>query len=381
MAVQQEAKQARIRAGLEPPPSSAQRHRSRSITLVKAEYIAWGEAQGGRNGRPWSVIHARNRRTQLEWWKKQLGLDVLADFDNVLPHVEHALRRLQDAGKVGKTLQNVAETLRAFCAWCVQRGYLANDPLKNLAPFDTTPRLLRRALTPDEVRKLLAVLPEHRLLLYATAVCTGLRLNELRSLRIGHFDRENCGLRLEASWTKNRKPGFQPLPAWLAEQLFAFIQSGEAYQLYRTGYRNARRGEPPEALKSALLYVPRHPERLIIEDLKIAGIERDGPAGRIDFHSLRCTYISQVVGVGASIKEVQALARHSTAALTLGVYAKTREERLARIADAVGNAFIPKNESGNTTEAERKAAGAESYCPASAYDQPVVGSNPTPATT
>ena len=138
MAVQREAKQARIRAGLEPAPTSAQRHRNRAVAQVKDEYIAWGEAQGGRNGRPWSAVHARNRRAQLEWWKKQLGLDVLADLDNVLPHVEHALRRLQDAGKVGKTLQNVAETLKAFCAWCVQRGYLANDPLKSLAPFDTT---------------------------------------------------------------------------------------------------------------------------------------------------------------------------------------------------------------------------------------------------
>jgi len=44
-------------------------------------------------------------------------------------------------------------------------------------------------------------------------------------------------------------------------------------------------------------------------------------AGRVvDFHSLRHTYVTRVVRGGASAKVAQDLARHSTPALTLGVY-------------------------------------------------------------
>jgi len=44
-------------------------------------------------------------------------------------------------------------------------------------------------------------------------------------------------------------------------------------------------------------------------------------AGRVvDFHNLRHTYVTRVVRSGASAKVAQDLARHSTPALTLGVY-------------------------------------------------------------
>ena len=68
-------------------------------------------------------------------------------------------------------------------------------------PFDTTPEVRRRAMTPDEVTRLLTVCPPERRLLYETALFSGLRSNELRHLTLEHLDR-----------TKNREEGFQPLP-------------------------------------------------------------------------------------------------------------------------------------------------------------------------
>ncbi len=43
-----------------------------------------------------------------------------------------------------------------------------------------------------------------------------------------------------------------------------------------------------------------------------------------DFHALRHTYITRIVGSGASVKVAQELARHSTPTLTIGRYAHTR---------------------------------------------------------
>ena len=217
-----------IRLGYREAPTSAQKNRTRAFDEVVTEYLEWGAARGGWRGGPWSPVHTENRRVTLRWWIDRLGLETLADLENVLPRVEKALRGLGSEGRTGKTQSNYAEALRAFCNYCVDRGYLANDPLKALAPFDTTPQSQRRAMTPDDIRKLLAVSPPHRRLLYETALFSGLRANELRNLTVDHLDEDRGGVHLDAAWTKNRKPGFQPLPRSLVEQLQAFAGTGEA---------------------------------------------------------------------------------------------------------------------------------------------------------
>ena len=137
-----------IRLGYRPVPQSAAKHRNRAFGKVRKEYLSWGEAQGGRGGKPWGATHARNRRKHLGWWQDRLGLDTLVDLHGILPRVEGELRELQAQGRAGKTIANYAEALGAFCDWCVQRGYLSEDPLKALVPFDTTPRTHRRAYGP-----------------------------------------------------------------------------------------------------------------------------------------------------------------------------------------------------------------------------------------
>ena len=57
-------------------------------------------------------------------------------------------------------------------------------------------------------------------------------------------------------------------------------------------------------------------------DLEAAGVAyRDAAGGVLDFHALRHTFITNVVASGANVKDAQALARHSSAALTLDRYA------------------------------------------------------------
>jgi site-specific recombinase XerC len=125
-----------------------------------------GRISGGRGGRPWGPTHARNRRSHLKRWQEDLGLATLRDLEGILARVEKALRDLQKLGKAGKTISNYVESLGAFCDWCVQRGYLKEDPLKGLAPFDTTPQSTRRAMTQEEIQRVLQAAPLYRRLLY-----------------------------------------------------------------------------------------------------------------------------------------------------------------------------------------------------------------------
>ena len=129
----------------------------------------------GQNPRP-------NRCANLGWWQTRLGLETLADLEGVLPREEEALQELQALGRTGKTLANYAEALAACCDWCVQHSYLAQDPLKSLKTFDTTPRTQRRAMTMVEISQLLQACASHRRLLPETAFLSGLRDYELRNL-------------------------------------------------------------------------------------------------------------------------------------------------------------------------------------------------------
>ena len=109
MAERLEDEHRQVRLGYRPAPTSADKHRGASFSEIADQYLAWGESQGGRGGRAWSAIHARNRRTQLRWWREQLGLNSLADLDGILPRVEKELRALQTQGRSGKTVSNYVE--------------------------------------------------------------------------------------------------------------------------------------------------------------------------------------------------------------------------------------------------------------------------------
>ena len=70
--------------------------------------------------------------------------------------------------------------------------------------------------------------------------------------------------------------------------------------------------------------LPLHHEtaKAIRADLTAAGIPYETDDGVADFHSLRVHYVSALVRAGASIKEVQTLARHAKPQTTLNHYAK-----------------------------------------------------------
>jgi integrase len=272
MAERLEDEHHQVRLGYRPARSSAAKHQSHLYRQVMDEYLDWGEAQGGRRGKPWGTTHARMRRSHLKWWGEFLGVETLKDIEGILPRVEEALRTLQQQGRAGKTVANYAEAIGAFCDWCVQRGYLAEDPLKAMAPFDTTPLTTRRAMTAEEIDRLLQACAPHRRMLMETAFLSGLRKNELRNLSVDHLDLEPSGLHLDAAWTKNRKSGFQPIPADLAKRLHQWVTSGEPARLYAKFY--GREGTTLQAPTHPLLYVPSHTARDLDLDLKAAGIPK-----------------------------------------------------------------------------------------------------------
>ena len=90
---------------------------------------------------------------------------------------------------------------------------------------------------------------------------------------------------------------------------------------------------------SASAWSKTHPAREFDEDLRLAGIPKHTDQGKLDFHACRVAYVSWVVEAGATVKEAQSLARHATPELTVNGYARARSERLAEVAERVGQNF------------------------------------------
>jgi integrase len=188
-----------------------------SFEEISNEWLEWGRIQGGKRGHPWNWMHYRKCKLYMSYWRETLKLTRMTDLANCLARVERALRALHSAKKSGKTINSYASALSAFCNWAARRKYLAANPIKDLQRFEQNPTFKRRALTSEEVQRLLAAAETHhygrmRRLGYEIALSSGLRKNEIRSLRVKHLDLKRGGLVLENRWTKNRSDGFQPLP-------------------------------------------------------------------------------------------------------------------------------------------------------------------------
>ena len=227
-----------------------------------------------------------------------------------------------------------------FANFLVAKGKLAANPLGRVTRPAGDEERRRRALTLEELRRLLEVAPGRPLadatlirwgpragardrkisdaergrclalgrnnaLLYRSAFYTGLRADELRSLIAADLVDEGGGshLALPRERTKNKKDAICPVPPALARDLRAWV---------------ADRGLAPG---DALFRVPHRSADLIRADLAAAGIaDRDARGRVVDFHSLRKSLSTHLNTTGAKATVVKELMRHSTIKLSLDTY-------------------------------------------------------------
>jgi integrase len=231
-------------------------------------------------------------------------------------------------------------SVKGFSRWLWRQRLTPEDALLDLGLFNaaTDRRHIRREMAAEEVQWLLDVtehrtLPEHgapgptRAMCYRVAAATGFRASELRSLSIDSFDLDadppTCTV--EAGYSKRRKRDVQPLPPALVEPLRAWLAGFAPGELVFSGiaHDTARmlRSDLAAARQAwlATAATAADRERMQATDFLLYS-DRLGHVA--DFHSLRVLFISRVVAGGASVKEAQTLARHSTPLLTMNVYSR-----------------------------------------------------------
>jgi len=208
---------------------------------------------------------------------------------------------------------------KTFFNWMVDDKRIGENPLAHLKGQNAQKdiRRERRALTPDEITTLLTATlksPKHhnltgkqRYMLYTLALSTGFRASELYSLtwRSLNLNESEPSVTVQAGYAKNGQEATLPLRkdiAGLFKQWFednGFSPDDKVFPKF-----NKSKGAA-----------------MLREDLEAVGIPYRDESGRYaDFHAQRHTFISNVGRSGATVKETQTLARHSTSALTLDVY-------------------------------------------------------------
>jgi len=240
-----------------------------------------------------SPVHRANVKRNLERIEADCRFTRLSDLAR--EPLERWLVLQRKAGMGARTRNTYRAAAVAFCNWCVETGRLLSNPFGKVAKADEDidPRRQRRALTEDELRRLLDVarrrpiidatmihrgkhkgeavaklrdetrerletLGWERALIYKTLVLTGLRKGELASITIGQLildDSLPC-LLLDAADEKNRDGSTIPLRADLADDLRQWVAD-------RTRVAQAAaHGAPTVAFdqKNALLAKRRHGE-------------------------------------------------------------------------------------------------------------------------
>jgi len=259
---------------------------------------------------------------------------------NAVDRLQAALGRLHSE-RSPRTANHARNCIIAFVRWLEDSSRIIELPrgIKKLAHYNQKVgrRLIRSPLTVAELKRLLEVTAsgpdvatkrarvgrggdilesmsgKDRSVLYLTACSTGFRFSELASLTPESFklDGDSPTITCAAAYTKNGALAIQPISIHVAKTIAEWIKGKVA-------------GKP-------VFLLPRHGVYMIQADLRRCGISPLRPNGeRVDFHSLRHTYVTNLIDAGATMKEAQKLARHSSIVLTGDIYAHASEDNLRR---------------------------------------------------
>jgi integrase len=218
-------------------------------------------------------------------------------------------------------------------------SYACANELLDKNPVDSVRQSRRRLkipdiLTPEEVRLILAQLPEPVRTLAATVACLGLRVSEALGLQWIDINWELLTVTIRRSWSEGEANGTKttgssatlPLSPGLAELLlrhrrWVTLSKDEDYIFAGS------RGTPP------------WPDSLLVHHLRPA-VNRAGIHKHVGWHTFRRTFATLLHGLGEPIRVQMELLRHADSRTTLNVYAQAISDDKRAAADKMASLFL-----------------------------------------
>ncbi len=367
---------------------------STPITELVKQYLASSEGKGN------SVRYTEDQLRLLECLFTETDMKILMDID--ANRIVEWMNKASKKNLTAKTVNSYLKQAKQFTKFCLKSGYLTRDPLQYLeyrkSPNDQQEK--RRAFTNAEFQKLIDItsrrpIAEHgretlskcvetksrrrntwtkapltqqnfeecfergkqrlasnpkllselqregleRKLSYTIFTYTGMRLNELRSIRLSDIVEKGQQLLivLRSQNAKNRKPFTFTLPSFICDEIREWIEN----RRLETTPSNGKTQE------SDLLTVPKQLVRILDRDLIAAGIAKKDERGRsVNVHAFRHTYCTWLQATGISQRIVQELMRHSSPELTANTYTHSDQLDLGGSVEKLPNPGEPnRNES------------------------------------
>lgn len=257
------------------------------------------------------------------------------------------LKFVSDEMKIGRELNGVTKrisqgtfnhylrAIKGFLRWLYIENRLHTDLSKNLKLITVTDiKKRRRPLTLDEIAYLLNWLETkgkkakgltgwERGLLYRFAMSTGLRADEIRTLKISNIDVDNSTVHLQSAYTKNRKEAALPIRPDVLEDLKTLAKGKlPGVPLFRriTDKTAAMLRKDMKDARADYLIEKK------IDGKNDVFLVPDTDEGEIDFHSLRHTFGTLLAASGINPKTAQTLMRHSSITLTMDKYSHSYRE-------------------------------------------------------
>ena len=214
------------------------------------------------------------------------------------------------------TVRLAVAPVRALLATALEDGLIRTNPAAGLriatAHHTDTDHEKPKALTEDELRRLLTHVPERWRLFVELVAHTGLRIGEAVALRWADIDLTTRRLRVERRWYRN---AYAPPKSRYGRRTIP-LTPGMAHRL------SQHRGPdtpPPDALVfPSRAQTPPDPANLSERILKPAAAKAGVPW--IGWHTLRHTCGTLLFRHGANAKQVQHWLGHHSPAFTLATY-------------------------------------------------------------
>jgi site-specific recombinase XerD len=209
----------------------------------------------------------------------------------------HVERFLAAHPAARSTMRQRFSTIRVFCRWLVQNGYLASDPTHGMPPY-RQPRPVPRAYSTAVVGELLEVCPDRRArLICLLEVQEGLRACEVARLELGDIDFVDREVRVSGKGARER---ILPLSDETWEALEAYLRQWPAH----AGPLIRSYNDPAAGICAAYVV------HMMGIWLRAAGVARGGG------HGLRHTMATQLLRGGADVRDVQNALGHASLSST-----------------------------------------------------------------
>jgi integrase len=267
-------------------------------------------------------------------------------INDILAYREERLAEGISPCTVNKEVGALATMLR----WGVKPArLLGSNPIEGISPLPHDNPKEGRALSPEEVQRLLGKSPQPWRDIWYGFLVTGVRKEELASLTFADIDWDARELTVRGGVAKNHTGRRIPIDAGLWEILQRQLAlkkdrrpgvgktpkiTTRCRALFSRDHVFVSTQNTPLTHRSGLYHA-------FIRCLDLAGIQRqakdaDGQEiDHVDLHSLRRTFATSLIVAGADPKSVQELLGHKTLDMTMRIYAKingqTKRQALGRL--------------------------------------------------